>query len=145
MISSHVKISFFKSDLVSLTTFKFVSVWSKHLRIFFGRFRQSSVIFEKCPEIFGKYSETFVWPLDQFKLEVRKSWEDHHKRRYALWTFYRKRKIRGRLEIQEFLFSCWKTFHSFAALVCETSFNPRIEISYPRAAIVVLISRDVNA
>ena len=64
-------------SFVPLTTLKFADVWSKHLRIFFGRPRQSSVIFGKClenvpkrssglrnnfwksSEIFGKWSEIF--------------------------------------------------------------------------------------
>ena len=47
-------IVFLKNDLDPLTTLKFVGLWSKHLRSFFSRLRQSTVIFEKC-------SETFVW------------------------------------------------------------------------------------
>ena len=53
-------------SLLPSTTLEFVAVRSKHLRISFGRLRQSSVIFGKCSESFGKCSETFVWPSEQF-------------------------------------------------------------------------------
>ena len=49
------------------TTLEFVTVQSKHLRIF-GRLRQ-------CSESFGKCSETFVWPSEQFS-EIFGKWSE---------------------------------------------------------------------
>ena len=103
MISSHVKISVPEEWCFDpLTKLKFVGVWSKHLRIFFGRLRQSSVIFGKCPEIFGKCSETFVRHSGQFwKIfgNLRKMVGNLRK----IVTFYIiKRKLHGRLEIRNF-------------------------------------------
>ena len=55
--TSHVRIT---CEDIIFDNIIFVGVWSKHLRIFFGRPRQSSVILVKC-------SETFVWPSKQFE------------------------------------------------------------------------------
>ena len=45
-------------SFVPLTTLKFVGEWSKHLRVFFGRLRQSSAIFGNLHKMFGN-----VWRM----------------------------------------------------------------------------------
>jgi len=69
-------------SFVPSTTLKFVSVWSKHPRIFFGRLRQSSVIFGNLPKIFGnvrKMSGNVRLPFGTTLENLRKSSESDWK------------------------------------------------------------------
>ena len=85
------------SVFVFLTAPTFVSVWSKHFSIFFGRLRQSSGDVRKSSGKVWKRSPG-LWT------NFRKYWEIVGKwRRCVLWTFYIiNRKLHGR-----FIFSCW--------------------------------------
>ena len=89
-----VKISFLFDNIffVPLTTLKFVDVWSKHIRIFFGRLRQSSENvrkrssglrnnFGKSSEIFGRWSK-ILGKLNLLRSLVR-YWVEHSKIKFV--------------------------------------------------------------
>ena len=72
-------------SLVPSTTLEFVGVRSKHLRIFFGRLRQSSSIFGNLRKMFGNVRLAFGTNLENLRKSSesgRKSSENRQKRRH---------------------------------------------------------------
>ena len=133
LISSHVKISFFRKMIFLrfITTVKFVGACSKHLRIFFGRLWPSSVIFGKCLEIFslrnvrkrssglrtnfGKSSKIFGKWSKIFGKSPQTSL-------CIVKILCNEKKITWSLGDTKFIFSCFEIFHSFAALKIKINF-----------------------
>ena len=104
MISWHVKISFLKNDhFVPLTTLKFIGVWWKHLRIFFGHLRQSTVIFGNhwkmfgnAWKMFGNICLAFRPILENLQKSSESGWKSSENRR-ILWN---KKQLHGCVETQ---------------------------------------------
>ena len=107
-------VSFNDIRFVSYIVLKFVGISSKHLRVFLGSLRQTSVIFGHFRKMFGNVRLVFGTILEN----LRKS-SENQKRRHQRVYIIKKKNITRRLEDMNFIFSWQKQYftHSLRSFV----------------------------